>query len=200
MAVLTGAFISAGAPGSAQIRDVTGDVAAGQAKAAACAACHGPNGNSTNPDVPSLAGQMALYTYYQLLQFREGRRVDAQMAPFAAALSDTDMRDVAAYFGTQAPAPPPAASDPAQVAAGQRVSATYFCESCHLPGFAGQNHVPRLAGLSYGYLVKQLRGYKAQTRADADGSMTMAAQPLSEADIESVAHYILSIATTPPAR
>jgi cytochrome c553 len=189
-----GALGFAGGPGWGQ----TGDVAAGHRKAESCAACHGPNGNSANPDVPSLAGQTPLYTYYQLIQFREGRRVDPQMSPLAAILSDTDMQDVAAYFATQTPSPPPAPGDVTTVAAGQQVSAANFCESCHVPGFRGQQHVPRLTGLSYEYLVKELRGYKAQTRADADGSMTMAAQPLSEADIESVAHYIISVAATAP--
>jgi cytochrome c553 len=191
MAVLIALVVSRVPLGRAQT-DITGDAAAGQGKAEACAACHGPEGNSTNPDVPSLAGQTPLYTYYQLLQFREGRRVDAQMSPFAAALSDADMQDIAAFFATRPPASPHAASDPARVAAGQRVSAAHFCESCHVPGFAGQNHVPRLSALSYEYLVKELRGYKAQTRADADGAMTMAAQPLTDADIQNVAHYVMS--------
>jgi len=181
---------------SAAGQTVTGDVAAGRGKAEACAACHGPGGNSTRPDVPSLAGQAPLYTYYQLIQFREGRRRDPQMAPFAAALSDGDMQDLAVYFAAEPPAPPPAAVDPARAAAGQRVAAAHFCESCHVAGFVGQKQVPRLTGLSYEYLVRQLRGYKAQTRADIDLTMTMAAQPLTEQDIENLAHYILAVATS----
>ncbi len=188
--LLIGALASVAA---AQPR-VTGDVEAGRRKAEACVACHGPNGNSTRPDVPSLAGQPPLYTYYQLFQFREGRRVDPQMSAFAANLSDADMQDLALYLATERPVPPRDASDPAKAEAGRRVSVAQYCGSCHLPDLSGQNHIPRLTALSYDYLVRQLRGYKAQTRADYDGHMTVATQPLTEQDIENLAHYILRLA------
>src|SRR4029077_5036672 len=60
------------------------DAAAGKSKAEGCVACHGADGNSSNPLYPSLAGQPPLYIYYQLLQFREQRRANEQMSPFAA--------------------------------------------------------------------------------------------------------------------
>ncbi len=58
---------------------------------------------------------------------------------------------------------------------------------------SGQNQIPRLTGLPRDYLVTQLRGYKAQTRADTDLSMTMSAQPLTDDDIENLAHFIASV-------
>lgn len=166
------------------------EVEAGRRKAEVCGPCHGADGNSTNPAIPSLAGQPPLYTYYQLLLFQQQQRADPQMAPFVVSLNDADMQDLAAYYAAQTPTVPHGTSDPVQAEAGQRLVKAHYCDSCHAPGLIGQQHIPRLAGQHYEYLVKQLRAFKAQTRADMDGSMTMAAQPLSAEDIETLAHYI----------
>jgi cytochrome c553 len=173
------------------------DLEAGRRKAEVCTPCHGPDGNSTNPAIPSLAGQPPLYTYYQLLQFREGQRVDPQMSPFAMGLSDADMQDIAAYYAAQTPVAPRSTGDPAKLEAGQRLVQVHHCDSCHAPGLVGQQHIPRLAGQHYEYLLKQLRAYKAQTRTDLDGSMTMAAQPLSAEDIEILAYFISRVEPMP---
>ena len=117
------------------------------------------------------------------------------MSPFAANLSDDDMADLAAYYATQRPQSRPAAADPVKVAAGRQLAEQHHCVSCHRPGLIGHEQVPRLAGQDFTYLVKLLRGFKAQTAGDLDGTMTTAAQPLSEADIEKLVHYM---ATLPP--
>ena len=77
------------------------DSAAGAQKSAACVACHGVGGNSSIPLWPKLAGQHAAYLEKQMKDFRDGRRKDPIMAPMAAALSDTDIADIAAYFAGQ---------------------------------------------------------------------------------------------------
>jgi cytochrome c553 len=77
------------------------DAAAGKAKSATCAACHGADGNSANPMWPKLAGQHAPYLEKQMKDFRDGRRKDPVMAPMAAALSDADIANLAAYFASQ---------------------------------------------------------------------------------------------------
>lgn len=74
------------------------DVAAGKAKATSCFACHGVDGNSTNPLYPSLAGQQADYLAKQLRAFKDGTRQDPMMAPMATPLSDEDILNVSAYF------------------------------------------------------------------------------------------------------
>ncbi|MBI4241733.1 MAG: cytochrome c4 [Candidatus Rokubacteria bacterium] len=172
------------------------DLEAGRRKAEVCAPCHGPDGNSTIPSVPSLAGQPPLYTHWQLLLFRLERRVDRQMLPFAANLSDADMQDLAAYYAAQTPAAPRGTSDPAKAAVAKRLVKMHHCDSCHAPGLVGQQHIPRLAGQHYEYLLKQLREFKAQTRAEVDFTMTAAAQPLSEEDIETLAHYMARLQPT----
>jgi cytochrome c553 len=166
------------------------DLEAGRRKGEVCAACHGPRGNSTHPSIPSLAGQPPLYTYLQLLQYREKRRTDREMSPYAANLSEADMRDLAAYYAAQEPVRRRGSADPRKIAAGKRAVDTHHCAACHAPGLVGQDHIPRLVGLPYRYVLKELRGFKAQRRVDIDGTMTTAAQPLSEEDIENLAHYI----------
>jgi cytochrome c553 len=174
------------------------DPEAGRRKAEVCVECHGVDGNSTIPSIPSLAGQPPLYVYYQLVQFREGRRKDPQMSPYAADVSDADMQDIAAYFAVQKPvALPSGEPDPAKVVAAKRAIEVHHCLSCHAPGLVGQDHIPRLAGQSYEYLLKQLRGFKAQTSADIDGSMTTVAQVLSEEEIEALAHYLAQMPPIP---
>jgi cytochrome c553 len=132
------------------------------------------------------------YTHWQLIMYRDGRRRDPQMSPFAVNLTDADMADLAAYYAAQTPRPRPAAVDPARVAAGQPLAQTYHCTSCHGPALMGQPGVPRLAGQDFDYLLKRLRGYKAKTTSDLDGMMTMVAQPLSEADIDNLVHFMAS--------
>ena len=169
------------------------DLEAGRRKAATCVACHGPNGNSTNPTVPSIAGQVGIYLHWQLLLYRDKRRVDPQMAPIAAALSEADMADLAAFFAAQRPVPSPAAPDRARADTGRRLAEAYHCNDCHGRDFAGREYAPRLRGLSRDYLVAQMRGFKARTRGDLDGAMTQAAQPVADADIEPLADYIGSV-------
>jgi len=73
------------AAGTLQIASAAdADADAGKAKAAVCMACHGPAGNSTNPDYPVLAGQTARYLYLELRDFKAGRRSDPRMSPMAA--------------------------------------------------------------------------------------------------------------------
>lgn len=78
-----------------------GDVAAGKEKSAPCAACHGADGNSTDPNFPLLAGQYADYMVKALEDYKSGARKNAIMAGFAAGLSRKDRQDLAAYYSSQ---------------------------------------------------------------------------------------------------
>jgi len=107
-------------------------------QAEACAACHGPGGVSTNPAVPSLAGQVKIYLHWQLMLYRDKRRADPQMAPIAAALGDADMAALSAWFAAQRPAPgaaPP--GDAARIEPGRQLAETYHCNQCHGRDFDG---------------------------------------------------------------
>jgi cytochrome c553 len=166
------------------------DAEAGRQKAQACTACHGPGGNSANPVVPALAGQPQQFLVTQLFMFREGKRTDTQMSPFAANLSNADLNDLAAYFSAQPHAPPARVTTPDVAAAGRRIAEQNNCVACHARTLMGQQHIPRLAGQQAEYLRAQLRGFKASTRFDMDGNMTSAAQALSDADIDILADYL----------
>jgi cytochrome c553 len=169
------------------------DAEAGRKKAQVCTACHGGNGNSTNPVVPSLAGQPQQFIVTQLFMFREGNRKDPQMSPVAANLTNTDLNDLAAFFSAQNSAPASSSIDSGRAAAGRRLTEQYHCVSCHGPALKGQPHIPRLAGQQRQYLRTQLKGFKAGTRYDMDGNMTSAAQPLSDADVELLADYLAAL-------
>jgi cytochrome c553 len=173
------------------------DAAAGRQKAEeTCAACHGPDGNSQVPEIPSLAGQQPRYIIMALFQFRSGHRQSEQMAPFAAELSDEDLGNLAAYYAAQKPAPPTQSMDPEKAAAARRLADADHCTQCHGPSLTGQEHIPRLAGQHFEYLKQQLVGFRAGTRGDIDGNMTSAAQPLSDADIDMLAQYCSTL--SPP--
>lgn len=169
---------------------VGADIEQGRQKAQSCVACHGPAGNSTNPVIPSLAGQPAQFISTELFQFREGNRKDPQMTPMAVNLSNADMNDLAAYFSAQKPEPTTHKTDPANAAAAPKLAQQFNCVQCHGPALLGLQHIPRLAGQQYEYLKTQLRGFKAQTRADLDGNMTSAAQGLTDKDIDALVDYI----------
>ncbi|HUV21421.1 MAG TPA: cytochrome c [Gammaproteobacteria bacterium] len=79
---------------------LAGDAAAGKAKSALCAACHGMDGISTNDMWPNLAGQKEGYMVMQLKAFRGGERNNPMMAPMTAGLSDDDIANLAAYFSS----------------------------------------------------------------------------------------------------
>lgn len=192
-----------------------GSAADGAAKAATCLACHGPNGNSTNPEWPSLAGQNAAYIEHQLHLLHDGRRVgksgDAaagMMPPMAAMLSDQDIEDVAAYYAMQAPTGLEA--DPSYWLAGQKLyqrgdreRGLPACAACHGPVGGGNPAAgyPALRGQQSMYLIKQLGAYSSDARytknakGASDGGdnaaiMHTIAARLNETDMRNLASYI----------
>ncbi len=195
LAVL-GASLMAIAHGTA--RAAEGNAQNGQAKAAVCAACHGLDGNSVNPEWPSLAGQHAQYIERQLHLFKNGTRQSPVMAPMAAPLSDQDMADLAAYFTTQK-AKGLEASE-AKLAAGQRVYRSGdanrhvpACAACHGPQGYGNPPAsyPSIHGQHSTYVAAQLRAYRKGERAsDPNQMMRNVAGNLSDDQIDAVADYV----------
>ncbi len=164
-------------------------------KAQLCVACHGPEGNSTNPAVPSIAGQPAQFISTELFLFRQGSRNDPQMTSVAKTLSNADMNELAVYFSAQKLPPPAHKASRENAAAGPGLAKKFNCTQCHGPRLLGQQHIPRLAGQQADYLRAQLLGFKAHTRADIDGNMTSAIEPLTEKDIEVLVDYIAGLGT-----
>jgi len=169
------------------------DVEAGRRQAEPCAVCHGREGHATVPGTPSLAGQPAFFTHWQLIKYRDGRRKDPQMSPFAQNLSDADMADLAAFYAAQPPRARGSTVDPVRVAAGRPLADRHHCTSCHTPALTGQQQVPLLAGQDLAYLLKLLHGFRNGTASDLDGTMTMAAKALTAEEVEALAHYLASL-------
>ena len=168
-------------------------VEAGQRKAEACIACHGPNGNSAVPQFPILAGQTARYVYLQLKDFKEGRRKEPAMEPIVKDLTREDMFDLAAFFAAQRQRPPEFKVDEARAARGKAKADEVLCTMCHLGGFRGQNEIPRVAGQHFEYIVKQLRDFKTYRRTNDAGNMASVSKTLSDEDIIDLAHYLTSL-------
>ena len=134
------------------------------ASAETCAACHGANGVSSNPEWPNLAGQHQEYLAIQIRAFRDGIRDNPPMAPFVDKLSDADIDALAAWFAAQ-PAARSANGDNALVSRGEHLSG--YCKACHgMQGRPAANEWPILAGQQAAYLVKQMGLYKSGGRVN----------------------------------
>jgi cytochrome c553 len=172
------------------------DAEAGRQKAEeTCALCHGKNGISEQPLVPSIGGQWNDYVVLALYQFRAGHRPSETMAQFAKPLSDSDLGNLAAYYSKLQPWAPSRRSSAEAVAAGPPLAQQRHCVQCHAPGLAGQQGVPRIAGQKIDYVTAQLQGFRAGTRGDIDGNMTSAVQGLTDAEIAILADYISGLST-----
>ena len=158
-----------------------------------CAACHGADGNSTNPQYPNLAQQTARYIYLQLKDFKEGRRKDPLMSPVAATLEQSDMLALADWFSKQKETPTGFMADPAKVDAGRKKADEVLCSMCHGGDFVGQNEIPREAGQHYEYVKKQLLDFKAKRRTNDAGNMTSVARTLSDEDIDNLAEFVANL-------
>jgi len=165
-----------------------------QARLPVCLACHGQNGQSENPGVPSLGAQQAFYITVQLLMFRERMRVIDPMNEMAKGLSDDDLRGFAdAIAKLPAPKPVDGPVDAARVERARALVEQNHCNVCHTPSFAGQENVPRIAGQREDYLVKALRGYKDNSRRGYDASMADVVPQITDEQILDLAYYLARV-------
>ena len=184
--------------GSATAALAAGDATAGRAKSATCAACHNADGNSTNPEYPKLAGQGADYLFKQLQEYQNGTRANPIMLGMAAALSEQDMRDLAAFYASQTITRD--AADPELAPLGQAIflggnlsSGVSACMACHGPAGAGNPAAkfPSLAAQHAQYTETQLKAFRSMERAnDAGQMMRNIAARMTDAEIKAVASYI----------
>jgi cytochrome c553 len=193
-AAISGAMLSASAFSD-------GNVEAGATKAVTCQACHGANGNSTNPEWPSLAGIGGDYIAEQLKNFKDGKRTNAVMMPMAATLSANDMADLGAYFDSLVNTGLEA--DPSYWQAGEKLyrggdasRGIPACMACHGPTGRGNEPAkfPALRGQQSAYVVKQLNDYASGARTTGpNGIMQTIAKRLSNDDIRNLASYMQGI-------
>lgn len=162
----------------------------GEKKAASCRSCHGADGNSPFEGIPSLAAQPATYIGMQIILYREKQRNLPDMIAAVAHLTDRDIDDIAAYFEKQKVAAPPTDQDPKRMTRGRALAQQHHCGSCHLPNFAGQNQMPRLASQREDYLIKAMRDYKIGERTGFDGMMTSMLHPVSDQEMQNLAYFL----------
>jgi len=158
-----------------------------EAKAQVCAACHGDKGTPADPKtMPVIWGQQQSYLMKQLRDFRSGERNSAIMSPIAKGLAEGDLRKIAAYFAAkpwpqrasaQAPSPPEGIAQ---------------CQACHQPNFEGGMPAPRLAGLSYEYLVAAMRAFASDERTN-NLDMPKFMHALTESERDAIARYLAAL-------
>jgi len=194
-----------------------GDAKAGATKAAACAACHGLDGNSTiDPEIdPRIAGHSERYLSRQLALFKSGERATgnaALMQPYAAVLSAQDMRDLGAYYATQKAGA--GIADDSAIASGPNAGMKFYevgeklfhggdaargipaCMACHGPAGAGNPGppYPRIGGQQSWYVARRLQEYRAGTTTERDphlfSIMATVAKPLTDEEIQSLGSYL----------
>lgn len=176
-----------------------GNAQAGEAKSAACAACHGASGNdSLLPNVPKIGGQGERYLLKQLQEIKAGVRPVPLMEPVVAPLSEQDLADLAAFYAQQEL--PRGAVDPAKRALGEQLYragnaaiGVAACSACHAPNGKGNQAAgyPALSGQDVAYTEQQLRAFRAAERTnDAAEVMRTIAARLNDAEIAALASFI----------
>ncbi|HSB23144.1 MAG TPA: c-type cytochrome [Burkholderiaceae bacterium] len=164
-----------------------------------CGACHTADGSRGSPANPILAGQHPEYIAKQLSEFKSGKRNNPVMKGFASALSDSDMRNVAAFYASKQ-AKPGFAKDKELYALGQKIyrggivdKQVPACAGCHSPTGAGiPAQYPRLGGQHADYTESQLNGFRSGQRANSLPMAAIAAR-LSDREIKAVADYIAGL-------
>ena len=160
-----------------------------------CAACHTADGSRGIPTNPILQGQHADYLVKQLTEFKAGKRDNAVMKPMASTLSDTDMRNVAAFYESKT-AKPGQSKNKATVALGEKIwrggiaeKQVPACAGCHGPTGAGiPAQYPRLGGQHAEYVSAELGLFRSGKRANSPQMATIAAR-MSDAEIAAVSDY-----------
>lgn len=172
-----------------------------QEKPQLCAACHGADGNSTNPQIPSIAGQPKLFIETQLVLFREELRKSEQMLPVVKGMKDAEIVKLAEHFSKlPAKGVETGPADKALTQLGSRKAKELRCGICHLSDFRGQNQVPRLAGQREAYLAGEMRAYRDGKRSGGDTIMAAALYGVSDADIRALAHFLSRSRAPAPGR
>jgi cytochrome c553 len=159
-------------------------------KAQVCATCHGEKGIPIDKAYPIIWGQHQGYLYLQLRDFKSGARKNEFMQPVVAELNRDDLMALAEYFSkkTWPDLRQKTASD-ADTAIANRVNVSIACTGCHLGQYQGDATVPRLAGQSHDYLLKEMKAFRTRERGNNPG-MTDLMKATAEADLAPEANFL----------
>jgi len=157
-----------------------------------CFSCHGPNGASTDPKAPIIAGQHMYYLYTELKDFSAGKRQNENMTPVVAGLDKTLLKKLAQYFSEQQWPESRAVADEATLKKAEEVAESAECFQCHLGGYEGTSGVPRLAGQHETYLLKTILDLKSGARGNS-AAMSSLMRTFSDADLAVMVKYLASL-------
>ncbi|MFQ3787676.1 c-type cytochrome [Halomonas sp. A29] len=161
-----------------------------EAQVTVCGSCHGEDGNSTTPGIPSLAGQPPLSITNQLIYFRERLRQNEVMTPQARGLSDAEIQALAAYYADQPVIAPDSEPKTALMNQGRDLAREHRCASCHRSDFSGQEQMPRLAHQREDYLAQAMLAYRERSRGGPDTTMVDVMRSIDEEEIAALAHFL----------
>lgn len=156
----------------------------------ACAACHGADGNAPVAAFPSLAGQPAVFIENQLVLIREGLRDVPAMKQVMAGMGDPEIVALARHYAAQKVRQPALAFQADKQRQGAQLADRLLCGSCHLPSFAGQNQVPRLAAQNEAFLLLSMKEFRDRPGPGRDTIMAATLRGLSDAELDQLAHYL----------
>ena len=157
---------------------------------ALCAACHGAQGISANPQIPSLAAQPKVFVENQLVLIREGLRELPQMKGMLDGVPDTELSALASHF--QSLAAPGPATGPVQADRFQRgkdLARAALCGTCHLPDYSGRQQIPRLAGQHEAFLLDTMKQFRDHAGPGRDTIMSASLLGINDAQLADLAHY-----------
>ena len=170
------------------VQKIVGDV---------CASCHGVDGNSTQPEVPNLAGLQSRYLVKQMKDYVAGQRKNDGATPCGPALNPGGIDGLANYFSNQNPLPGKS-GDATLVVEGKRfyelgnsANEVDDCQECHKPNGGGSGLYPKVSGQPAAYTLKQMRAFKTRERSnDKNEVMQDVAEKMSEQEMRAVAEYL----------
>lgn len=160
---------------------------------AACAACHGADGNSQLPNIPSLAGQPKVFLEQQLIVIREGLRPIPAMTGILDGVSDAEVTALAEHYANLPVRSQAGEKQAQQFERGRELAAKMQCASCHLPGYEGREQMPRLSGQREDYLVHSMREFHTGKAIGRDTMMSSVLHGVSDQDILDLAHYLAHV-------
>ena len=163
---------------------------AAPASAGRCVTCHGNNGNSPIPSIPSLAGQPRVFLENHLVLIREGMRDIPAMKGQLDGLSDKELAALATYFSAQTPTAPRTTAQPEIFERGKLIAKNMLCASCHESNYAGRDQMPRLAGQHESYLRDTMKQFRDHPAPGRDTVMSASLMGLKDADLADLAHYL----------
>lgn len=154
-----------------------------------CARCHGVDGNSSGGQYPSLAKQKMEYLVKQMHDFKSGARVNAQMTPLIAVLTDDEINAIAKFYSEEN-ITKQRGIDEDLAKLGKDIAKTRGCAACHQANYRGAGVIPRLSRQKRIYLVKSMTDFRDGKRTNDNGIKTEIMKTLSDEEIKSLSHFL----------